>query len=283
MTLVVFAALGFVACTVSSTYDGVGVIEEVDREALQVVIAHEDIGDLMPAMTMNFDVAHPALLEPLEVGQSVRFKLRRERHAYRIVEIRAEGSAVAAAPRGRTRALAEGRAPDFTLVDHNGERFSLRSLRGKTTVLDFIYTHCPGPCPALTGLHVDVQRALSPELRETTHFVSVSIDPARDTPEVLRAYAAQRGIDLEGWTLLTGGGEDIAAILESYAVGSMVQADGSVDHQILTYLIDAQGAIAGHYWGSGQSVEEWLGAIRRTSRTRRNAPIQPLRPGAAKF
>ncbi len=244
-------------------YEGVGVVEEVDRDAEQVVLAHDDIPGLMPAMTMNFDVAHRALLDPLEPGQQVRFKLARSGRAYRIVEIRAEGSAVAAggAARGRTRALAEGRAPDFTLVDHDGEVFSLSERRGQVVVLDFIYTHCPGPCPALTGLHVDVQRALPPPLRAATHFLSVSIDPERDTPEVLRAYAAERGIDLTGWTLLTGDASEVEEILRRYAVGSLPQPDGTVDHQILTYLIDPDGGVAGHYWGSSQSVAEWVEAI----------------------
>ena len=201
------------------------------------------------------------MLDPLEAGHSVRFKLARHGRAYQIVEIRVEGSAVSASPRGRTRALAGGPAPDFDLLDQNGEPFSLSSLRGHVLVLDFIYTQCPGPCPALTGLHVDVQRALPEALRARTHFVSVSIDPARDTPGVLRAYAAARGVDLEGWTLATGEPEQIEEILRAYAVGRLPQSDGSVDHQILSYLIDPEGAITRHYWGSGQSVEDWVSAI----------------------
>lgn len=250
------------ACSSSQVFEGTGVVEGVDREAEQVILAHEDIADLMPAMTMNFDVAHRAMLDPLEPGQTVRFKLARHGRSYRIVEIRAEGSAVAAgAERGRTRALAGGSAPDFTLVDQNGEVFSLASTRGRVTVLDFIYTQCPGPCPALTGLHVDVQRALPEALRAKTHFVSVSIDPRRDTPEALRRYAETRGIDLAGWTLATGEPELVEEVLRVYAVGSLAQADGSVDHQILTYLIDPAGGVARHYWGSSQSVEEWVAAI----------------------
>ncbi len=260
-------ALWVAACGDSELYEGVGVVEDVDRAAEQVVIAHEEIVGLMPAMTMNFDVAHPALLEPLEPGQTVRFKLRRGARDYRIVEIRAEGSAVAVGGggRGRTRALADGRAPDFELIDQHGAPFSLASLRGRVLVLDFIYTHCPGPCPALTGLHVDVQRALPAGLRAVTHFVSVSIDPVRDTPDVLRAYAEARGIDQSDWTLATGEPERVAKILRAYAVGSLPQSDGSVDHQILSYLIDRGGGIAGHFWGSSQSVEEWVDAIARVA------------------
>ncbi len=259
----VAALVGAAACGGAPVYEGVGVVEEIDREALQVVLAHDDIEGLMPAMTMNFDVAHRAMLDPLEPGQQVRFKLRRSGRAYVVVEIRAEGSAVATGrgSRGRTRALAEGRAPDFTLVDHNGEAFSLSTLRGRVVVLDFIYTECPGPCPALTGLHVDVQRALPRTLRDATHFVSVTIDPERDTPDVLRRYAVARGIDLATWSLLTGEPETIASILRDYAVGSLPQPDGTVDHQILTYLIDPEGGVAGHYWGSSQSVAEWVEAI----------------------
>ena len=67
--------------------------------------------------------------------------------------------------------------------------------------MDFIYTSCPGPCPIQSGVHVRVQRDLPAQLHDRVHFVSISIDPERDDPAALRAYAETHGADLTGWSL----------------------------------------------------------------------------------
>ncbi len=242
-------------------YEGRGVVEEIYRDEAQVVIAHDDISGLMPAMTMNFAVERRALLDPLEPGQRIAFTLSFNGRDYRIVSVRvlglggASGKAGSAGSSGAAPGAAEV-APPFSLTDQDGNTVALENLRGKAVLLEFIFTRCPGPCPILTGLHVDVQRALPVAAQDGVRFVSISIDPVHDTPEVLRAYAEARGADLERWSFLTGPEEQVAEVVRAYGVGTIRKADGEIDHQIVTYLIDAGGNVAGRYLGSGQTVEE---------------------------
>jgi len=235
----------------AKVFDAHGVVEEVQRENQQVLISHDDIPGLMPGMTMNFDVPDPQLLARLAPGQTIDFKLEFTGKAYRVIDatIRATGSAtrggasLAGAP-----ADAEP-APPFHLIDQDGKPLALEDLRGKTVLLDFIYTRCPGPCPILTGIHAKVQKELSPELRAKTHFASISLDPTRDTPEVLREYAEKRGADLGPWSFLTGAPADVDAVVKSYGVGSARSPDGGIEHVVVTFLIDPNGRIRRRYLG----------------------------------
>ena len=252
------------ACGVEGekTYEGVGVVREVQPDLKQIVIAHENIPGLMPAMTMSFDVPDVALLSTLAPGQKIRFRLAHPERSYRILgaEILAEGEAgEAGQASGPTFAGAVAErdvAPLFRLTDQDGRSVALEDLRGKAVMLDFIFTHCTGPCPVLTGLQVDVQRALTPQQRARTRFVSISLDPERDTPELLRAYAMKRGADLESWSFLTGKPEQVEAVLKSYGVGVIRRAGEEPAHLVATFVIDGQGRIAHRIVGLEQPAQE---------------------------
>jgi protein SCO1/2 len=245
--------------------EATGVVEALDPALSQVVIDHDDIPGVMPAMSMSFDVADPRLFDTLAPGQKIAFTLEIRSRSFRVVAARVlEG----AGPAGRSGPLAEGfagarreadPAPDFALVDQDGRPLSLADLRGKTLLVDFVYTHCPGPCPILTSTHVAVQRALPAKLRERVHFVSISLDPARDTPEALRAYATARGADLTSWSFLTGDEEVVADVLRRYGVGASPGRNGEIDHLVITFLIDREGRIARRFAGLEHHAET-LGA-----------------------
>ena len=141
-------------------------------------------------------------------------------------------------------------APDFALVDQEGGRVSLAALRGKVVLLDFVFTSCPGPCPILTGILRDVRDGLSPADRARVQLVSITLDPARDTPEVLREYASARRIDPQGWSFATGPAADVDAVARAYGVGSVRAASGEIEHTVATFLIDGEGRIARRYLGT---------------------------------
>jgi protein SCO1/2 len=247
---------------------GRGVVEAVDVAEKQVVIDHEDIPGVMPAMSMSFDVGDPRLLETLAPGQQIEFTLELREQSLRVVEARVlaetglAGRSGTLEPAGFARAVGEAQpAPDFALVDQDGRPVSLASLRGHVLLLDFIYTHCPGPCPILTARHVALQRALPPELAEKVRFVSISLDPARDTPAAMRAYATARGADLARWSFLTGDTAAVADVLERYGVGAQPGANGEIEHLVVTYVIDAEGRIARRFGGLEHRKETLLAAL----------------------
>jgi protein SCO1 len=249
----------------SRHYHARGVVEDVQPETGQVLIAHEEIEGLMPAMTMNFDVPDRALLASLERGQAIDFEVEFTGKAYRVTQVgvRASGIATGGGQLGSI-APVDDPAPPFRLTDQDGNPRALEDFRGRVVLLDFIFTHCPGPCPILTGLHVKLQRELSPELRARTQLVSISLDPLRDTPAVLREYAQKRGADLANWSFLTGTAGEVDAVLASYGVGSVRTPEGQIEHIVVTFLIDAEGQIARRYVGlDGHDPKEVLRDIAR--------------------
>jgi cytochrome oxidase Cu insertion factor (SCO1/SenC/PrrC family) len=232
-------------------YEGHGHVVEVDRAQSQVVIEHEQIAGLMPPMTMSFDVADPGLLEHLSPGQAIDFDLEVEGDKFRIVGARDAGGAPGArrSPILASVASEAQPAPGFTLTDQDGRQVSLSDLRGQAVLVDFVYTTCNGPCPILTARQVELQRALEPALRERVHFVSISLDPVRDTPQVLGEYARARGADLSGWSFLTGPEPEVADVVRRFGVGSLRAPDGSIEHTVATFLVDGGGTIAKRWLG----------------------------------
>lgn len=260
-SLAAAAAMTLLACGPAGpkTYETHGEVVSVLPAEKQVVVAHEDIPGLMPPMTMSFDVPDAALLAKLAPGQRIHFRIAHTETSYRIVAADVEGEAGASGGASKQRptpAAALDPAPDFDLVDQHGRPLSLASLRGQTIVLDFIFTHCPGPCPILTGLQKDVRSALTPEQRTRTRFVSITLDPERDTPEVLRAYAEKRGVDDGGWSFLTGPPETVNAVVRSYGVGVIRRAGQEPEHLVATFVIDGQGRIAHRILGLDPPVAE---------------------------
>ena len=245
-------------------YQGRGVVREVQPDLHQLVIEHEDIAGLMPAMTMNFDVADPKLLAQAKPGEAVDFELSFDGRSYRITRL----SPRPGAPAGRDRGLRladltaqDEPAPDFRLIDQRGREVALTDLRGLAVVLDFVYTNCPGPCPILTSSHVTLQHSLAPALRSRTRFVSISLDPERDTPEVMRRYGTARGADLNTWSFLTGSAPQVEDVLKRYGVGRIPQPDGTIDHLVVTFLIDPAGRIVRRYVGLEHRPEEIAGDL----------------------
>jgi protein SCO1/2 len=142
-----------------------------------------------------------------------------------------------------------GPAPEFALTSQDGVPVSLRDFRGKAVAVTFIYTACPDFCPPLTAKMAQVQDELGADFGSRVAFVSITVDPELDTPEVLKHYAEVHGADLAGWTFLTGEPETIAEVVRRYGVFAAKSVDGEIDHTFLTSLIDPEGILRVQYIG----------------------------------
>jgi protein SCO1/2 len=259
-------ALSLASCgSDAKRYEANGIVYDVNSEFRQVLIEHEDIPGLMPAMTMSFDVADPKLLEELETGDRIRFELEFTGQSYRVLSARKLGQGEAGDARLDMLADLRSPAPDFDLTDQAGGRVTLESLRGRTLLVDFVYTRCPGPCPALTSQHVVIQRQLPEALRDQVWFVSISIDPAHDTPEELRRYAEARGADLAGWSFLTGEPDTVSKLVKRFGVGSLRQADGTIEHLVATFVVDGEGRIAERLIGLEHTPESVVAVLEKVA------------------
>jgi protein SCO1 len=159
------------------------------------------------------------------------------------------GSQAAALPR-------IGPAPEFSLTAQDGRRLALADLRGKVVAVTFIYTTCTDTCPLLTAKMVTIQRRLGAEFGQAVHFVSITVDPERDTPEALAAYAAAYGTDPAGWAFLTGTPLEILDVSRRYGVYAKKTARGDVDHTFLTSLVDRAGTLRVQYLGTRFDPDE---------------------------
>jgi protein SCO1/2 len=219
-------------------YAAHGTVEDVDVENGQVLIDHEDVDRLMPAMTMNFAVPDAEVLAKLAPGQVIDFVIEFTGRSYEVVEVDVVGSGSEEAGWMPLRdgLVRTSVAPPFELIDQAGQPLSLSSLGDRVLVVDFIYTSCPGPCPIQTSLQVALQRKIPESLRDDVRFVSISLDPEVDRPEVLTRYANQHGADLANWSFLTGPTEQVADVVRRWGIGSVRKPDGTVDHTLVRFL-----------------------------------------------
>ena len=150
-----------------------------------------------------------------------------------------------------------GAAPDFTLTSQDGAEVTLGDFRGKVIAVAFIYTWCPDVCPMLTDKMARVQDELGPAFGTDIAFVSISVDPERDTSKVLKDYAEAFDANLEGWSFLTGEPAAIRDVARGYGVAVREAADGQVDHTLLTTLVDRSGTMRVQYLGYRFDPEEF--------------------------
>jgi protein SCO1 len=148
-------------------------------------------------------------------------------------------------------------APEFTLTSQDGTKVSLADLRGKVVAVTFIYTLCTDTCPVLTPMMSFVQDRLGPDFGAKVAFVSITVDPERDTPAVLKEYAQAFGADLRGWAFLTGAPEAIREVTRRYGVFAARAETGDVDHSFLTSIVDRRGVLRVQYLGSRFDPEEF--------------------------
>lgn len=141
-------------------------------------------------------------------------------------------------------------AHPFTLKDQDGNQVSLKDFSGKVVVVNFIYTNCKTACPLVTQELKKLQEALRPLMGRDVFFLTITIDPKRDTPEALRRYGQGHGVDFRSWRFLTGPEEKIREVLEAYHVPVQVEKvpgvpKGSYElgHGNPIYLIDQWGRV----------------------------------------
>lgn len=150
--------------------------------------------------------------------------------------------------------------PDFSLTDQTMRTVTLADLKGKVWIADFIFTSCGGMCPMMT----DKMRKLADTLPADIRLVSFTVDPERDTPKVLSAYAAEHGATGERWLFLTG---DKKALYDLCMSGFKLALDESggtpaepITHSTRFVLVDREGNVRGYYSGEETTDLERLSA-----------------------
>ncbi len=156
-----------------------------------------------------------------------------------------------------------GQLPAFQLQDQDGKPFGLADLRGHVWVADFIFTSCAEACPRLSQRMSDLQYHLR-NVGNAAHLVSFSVDPQRDTPLVLRAYADRYHARHDMWTFLTGPLDVLqSTIVDGFKIAmqrTAVEDTGFFDivHGERFVLVDQEGRIRGYYAATDDGIQELL-------------------------
>lgn len=254
-----------------------GEIMSVDAAKHVLVVRHDAIPGVMPAMAMEFAVSagDAAVAKP---GQKIRAQLYpSDTGNWRLEQIWPADAASTSAVETQAKALRQdtltrGRSayreigekiPEFALYDQEGRVVESGRFRGKKVMLNFIFTRCPvaNMCPASTMKMMTAQKLAREAGVKDFELVSITLDPAYDTPGVLKDYATARGIDTSNFTFLTGPENAIKDLLEQFGVIAEFEGD-LLKHTLTTLLIDEQGRIIHRADGSAWDPKEFVAKLK---------------------
>ena len=276
LALAVVACLGAGSCAgpkgKETRYELKGKVASVDRAKGQVEVDHEAIPDFMEAMRMPFPLPDRDALRAVEAGDRIQATLVVTDKGYWLENpILTKQPVGAPVEDAATREPKEGaEVPDFSLVNQDGERVSLKQRRGRALLVTFIYTRCPfaDQCPLMSGNFAAVNRELEKDgaLRAKAHLLSVTLDPEYDRPEVLRSYGAghteKYGDEkFERWEFATGDPAEIRRMAEYFGV-MYASENNQITHSLRTALITPDGRLHKVYRGNEWKPEEVLRELR---------------------
>ena len=241
-----------------------------------VSIKHEDIPGFMPAMSMAYYVRRASLLDGLAPGDLVTAQLILEGGDTYLDKVTKVGHAPLppdARPVKAMDVMAPGeQVPDDSFVDQQGQTRKLSDWRGRAVAVTFVYTRCPLPdfCPLMDRRFGELQRRITTDarLRDRAHLVSVSFDPAHDTPAVIAAHAKARGADPQVWSYVTGTADAIEHLTSRFGVSAITEKDTAetITHNLRTAVIDTRGRLIKVYSGNDWTVDALLADLHDAAR-----------------
>jgi len=254
-------------------YDTRGVVRGFSPDRSTIEIQHENIPDFMPSMTMPFVTRDPKQIADLRTGDAISFRMavtKKDFWIENVKNIRREDVNVAEPKRtspvsaDRDARLTEGdKMPPFTLTNQNGERISLDTFHGNSLVLTFVFTRCPVPnfCPRMSNNFGELQETIksSTGTLANARLLSVTLDPAYDTPKILSDYAAFHHADSKIWSFATGDEKEIDSLTRAFSVYRQNEG-GTISHGLATALINKEGRIdkiwRGNAWTPAEIIKE---------------------------
>jgi protein SCO1/2 len=235
----------------ATTYQLKGIVVASDAAKGIVSVDSEAIPGLMGAMTMPYKLAQPGIATELHPGDRITARLRISGATSVIDQIVVTAQARPDyKPSKSYNVPATGQAvPDFKLLNQSGKTIDFDQFRGKVLLVTFIYTRCPLPdyCIRMSRNFADVQKQLAadPQLYGKTHLLSISFDPAYDTPKVLRSYGsayAGRGA-FSHWDFAVPPSAELDAVDEFFDVGVSSGSNNTLTHSLSTAVIAPDGKI----------------------------------------
>ena len=281
-------ALAVSACSKAPdkrTFTLQGQIQSFDLPRKLVIVKHEEIKGFMPAMTMPYEVQDAKVLNGFVPGDLINATLNVLSAGAYLTDIKKVGTAPlekppVEAPNPTPSAssgfelLKPGEAvPDGAFLDQDGRKRRFAEFKGSPIAMTFIYTKCPLPtfCPLMDRHFVAIQKTLKTDASlKAVHLVTVSFDPATDTPPVLKQHAKTLDADLSRWTFLTGDRDEIDRFASRFGVQVSRALDDARDitHNLRTVVIDADGKLVKVYTGNDWTPAQVLADLKGLGSTK---------------
>lgn len=274
---------GRVRSATEKHYELKGKVVSVEKDKHVATIAHEDVADYMPAMTMPFTIADEADLQILAPGDQITATLVVD-GATSFLEnlvITKESTDTTSPGTGESVGPKPGdEVPNYRLINQDGKAIRIGDYKGKALLLTFVYTRCPDPnqCTLMSTnfATIDQQLLAQPELYQKTHLLSISFDPEYDTPKVLRSYgAAYTGKysdeNFAHWEFASGSADEVKGIAQFFGLRYYQSDTGEqqVIHSLRTAVIGPDGKVVKVYRGNEWKPEEILKDLEAAVGTKR--------------
>ena len=247
-----------------------GKVVDVEPDKHLVTVAHEEIKNYMPGMTMPFMLPDEATLGYLASGDEINATLVVDSSQSWLENVVITRQSTDTSPTTGIPEAKEGdEVPDFTMVNQDGKDIRLHNFNGKALLLTFIYTRCPLPeyCNLMSTNFADVDRALEkqPDVYAKTHLLSITIDPEYDTPKVLRSYGAAHTERYENetfahWDFATGTKDQIKGVAQFFGL-RYFQGNDQIVHGLRTVIVSPEGKVVKVYRDNQWKPEEVVGEM----------------------
>ena len=256
-------------------YDLKGKVVVVEKDKHLVTVAHEDIKDYMPGMTMPFTVSDDwawVFDVPLVPGDQITATLVVDgaKSWLEDLVITKESSDTTSPATGESIGAKPGDAvPNYRLINQDGKAIRIQDFKGKALLLTFIYTRCqqPDQCTLMSSNFAAIDQELQkqPDVYQKTHLLSISFDPEYDTPKVLRSYGAAftgkySEENFAHWEFASGSADEVKGIAQFFGLRYYQSPSGEeqVIHSLRTVVIGPDGKVVKVYRGNEWKPEEIL-------------------------
>lgn len=256
-------------------YELKGKVVSVDKAQKKAKIEHEEVKGFMEPMTMDFPIHEDWIWDDLVPGSEIKAELvvdnaGKDPYWLEKIQISAAPNAnVQVPPVNENFAQLGKEVPDFSLTNQDGKRFTLRDYRGKATAVTFIYAQCPLPeyCIKMSTNFSDLANKLKDdvELKDKIRLLSISFDPARDTPEKLKQYGQgylgkDAKPDFTVWQLAVGSDQEVKTVADFFGLRYEVDQNDKTQylHSLRTAVISPQGKVTKIFTGNEWTPDELL-------------------------
>lgn len=256
----------------SKQYHIRGVVVSINAAKGVVTVDTEAIPGFMPPMIMPYTLENPGVAGGLHPGDTITAELLASKDSDSLDQIVVVKQAkLISLPKIQYQPLVPGESvPDFRFLNQSNRLIHIKQFRGKVLLLTFIYTRCPlsAYCPRMSRNFADINQALQkhPTLYDKTHLLSISFDPAYDTPAVLRSYGgAYTGkytqATFQHWDFAAPPEKELSSVLKFFLVGVTPEKDHVLAHSLSTVVITPQGKIYKWYPTNSWTPQQLLADV----------------------